>query len=230
MLSVVIPVLNSERHLAPTLSALVPATMSGVIKEVIVSDGGSTDETEKIADAAGCHWVTAPRGMGAQAVAGAREATRAPWLLFLRADTELSEGWETEVAAFIDRAENAGDIRRAAAFRFVLADHGWKARVLEGATALRCFLLRAPDADHGLLISRRFYYEIGGFRDLPAMADADIIRRIGWRRMHMLRSAAVNSGERFRTEGYLWRMARRTACLALFGMRVPPRLIARLHG
>ena len=45
MLSVVIPTLNAEKSLAATLAALVPGVVEGLIREVIISDGGSTDAT-----------------------------------------------------------------------------------------------------------------------------------------------------------------------------------------
>ena len=52
MISVVIPTLNAQRDLVPTLSALVPAVVDGIVQEAIISDGGSTDDTYVIADAA----------------------------------------------------------------------------------------------------------------------------------------------------------------------------------
>src|SRR5712692_4548151 len=54
MLSVIIPTLNSERVLVPTLGMLVSGAMSGIVREVSIADGGSTDATLKIADVAGC--------------------------------------------------------------------------------------------------------------------------------------------------------------------------------
>jgi len=48
MITVVIPTLNAEATLGPTLAALVPAAVDGLIREVIVIDGGSTDRTSDI--------------------------------------------------------------------------------------------------------------------------------------------------------------------------------------
>ena len=52
MISVIIPTLNAESGLAAALSALVPAMVDGLVREVIVVDGGSTDRTLAIADTA----------------------------------------------------------------------------------------------------------------------------------------------------------------------------------
>ena len=57
-------------------------------------------------------------------------------------------------------------------------------------------LLRLPYGDQGLLIPRRLYDEIGGFKPMPLMEDVDIVRRLGRRRIVMLRTAAVTSAIR----------------------------------
>ena len=59
MISVVIPALNAEASLPDTLSALIPATVEGIVREVILVDGGSDDHTREIADAAGADVLVA---------------------------------------------------------------------------------------------------------------------------------------------------------------------------
>ena len=96
MISVIIPTLNAENDLPTTLNALIPAAISGIVKEVIVVDGGSHDHTVRIADNAGAKIITSEKGRGKQLNKGATQAL-SPWLLFLHADTELTEGWERAV-------------------------------------------------------------------------------------------------------------------------------------
>jgi hypothetical protein len=48
--------------------------------------------------------------------------------------------------------------------------------------------------------------------------------------MMVLRSRAVTSAARYRRDGYFRRSARNLSCLALFFLRVPPHVIARLYG
>lgn len=229
MLSVVIPTLNGGRTLARTLSALIPGAVAGLVKEVIVADGGSTDETLAIADSAGCKVVAAERGRGTQLAAGAA-AARGDWLLFLHADTVLDEGWEAEVAAFISRAAMSGDVERAATFRFALDDPRYRARLLETIVALRCAAIALPYGDQGLIISRRLYARIGGFGAMPLMEDVDIVRRIGRRRLTVLRHAAVTSAERYRRDGFARRALRNLACVTMFYLHVPPKVILRFYG
>ncbi len=228
MISVVIPTLNAESGLPQTLAALVPAAADGLVRQVVIADGGSSDATLAIADETGCDIVPAPRGRGTQLAAGAK-AAKADWILFLHADTVLDEGWMREVSAFVEKADASGRAR-AAVFRFRLDDYGFKPWFLERMVALRCALFAMPYGDQGLLVPRRLYDAIGGYSPLPLMEDVDIVRRIGRRRLVFLRSAAVTSPERYRRDGYFRRMARNLGCLTLYTLRVPPRLIVRLYG
>jgi rSAM/selenodomain-associated transferase 2 len=229
MISVIIPTLNAERTLAHTLAALVPAVVEGIVQEAILVDGGSTDETCAVADAAGTHLIEAPRGRGSQLEAGAHQA-KGDWLLFLHADTVLEPGWAEEAQSFIDRVESGRRPQAAASFRFALDDDGFMPRFVEGLVGLRCSLLALPYGDQGLLIPRNLYNRLGGFRPLPLMEDVDLLRRLKRRELVMLKSRAVTSGERYRREGYLARSLRNLGCMLLYYLRVPPWVLARLYG
>ncbi len=229
MISVVIPTLNAEEGLSACLTALVPAAVEGMVREVIVVDGGSSDRTLKIVEQAGAEVVHAAPGRGGQLALGAAQ-TRQPWLLFLHADTVLEPGWEREVAALIERIDSGRRAPTAAAFRFTLDDIGFWPRMIEVGVAIRCALLRLPYGDQGLLIPRSLYRQAGGYSQLPLMEDVDLARRIGRKRIMVLRTRAVTSATRYRRDGYLRRSARNLSCLTLFFLRVPPRVIARLYG
>jgi len=190
MLSVVIPTLNEERALGPTLAALVQGTLTGMVKEVIIVDGGSTDDTSVVADAAGCVFVAGDSDRGARLAAGAREAWRGHWLLFLPAGTVPGEGWHTEIAQFIERVELSGDIDQAACFKFALAGLDAKARRAERSAAFRWRFFAHVRPEQGLLISRHFYDSLGGHRAGKHVPEADIAHRIGRRRLHRLETVA----------------------------------------
>ena len=226
MISVVIPTLNAEASLPRSFDCLIQATIRGLVREVIVVDGGSTDNTVMLADGVGARIISAPKGRGGQLAAGA-EAARSEWILFLHADTALEPGWEAEAEAFIERAKP--ERPRAAAFRFALDDFGFAARMLEMMVSLRCFLFGLPYGDQGLLLSKRLYTKIGGYKPLPLMEDVDIIRRLGRRRLAMMRTKAVTSAERFQGDGYLRRSLRNLSVLLLYALRVPSRLLVKLY-
>jgi glycosyltransferase involved in cell wall biosynthesis len=219
MISVIIPTLNAERLLPRCFDSLIPAAVRGVVREVIVSDAGSSDGTLDIADGAGAHIVHARKGRGMQFIEGAAIA-KSDWLLFLHPETSLEPGWEVEAESFINQA--LMERPRAAVFRFALEDFGGEARRAEAKANLRASLFALPYGDQGLLIPKRLYQKTGGYRALADMEDADLVRRIGRRRLVGLRARAVNVA---RPPKSAWRGL---ALTLLHALRVPSGVLAKL--
>jgi rSAM/selenodomain-associated transferase 2 len=218
-MSVIIPTLNAARSLRATLVAL------GDVDDIVVADGGSTDDTVAVAADFGARIVTASAGRGNQLIVG-EQAAHHVWLLFLHADTVLETGWREEVERFVS---DPGNAQRAAAFHFALEDDSREARRLEQLVAWRVRRLGLPYGDQGLLIHRDFYRSLGGFRPWPLMEDVDLMRRIGRDRLIVLGSVARTSAERWRRDGWRWRSVKNLGCLTLYFLGVSPRFIARLY-
>ncbi len=225
-LSIIIPTLNAGEALRRSLPPLASFDALNLVHEVILADGGSSDETQAIAEASGARVVRAACGRGEQ-LAAAAEAATGRWLLFLHADTCLDPRWHEPVWTFMQDDENS---RRVGFFRFKLDDKRKRAKLLERLVALRVWMFAMPYGDQALLISRDFYREIGGFRPIPLMEDVDIVRRIGRRRLVRLPRSAVTSAERYHRDGYVLRPLRNLFCLSLYFLGVPPRLIAKFYG
>jgi rSAM/selenodomain-associated transferase 2 len=219
-LSIVIPTLNAAATLAPTLAALVTET-PGV--EIVVVDGGSTDGTRDIAQAAGARFLVAPRGRGEQLCVGAAAATGS-WLLFLHADCRLLPSAGARLRHLMALAAD-----RAGYFDLALDDPAPAARRLERLVAWRCRVFALPYGDQGLLIARALYDEIGGFNPIPLMEDVDLVRRLGRRRLVRLGATILASAGRYRRDGYLRRPLRNLFCLSLYFAGVPPRHIRRIY-
>jgi Glycosyl transferase family 2 len=186
MISVIIPTLNSERALVPTLAALVQGAVRGLVREVIICDGGSTDATVEVADLAGCTVVTSTAPL-ARRLKDAAGVARARWLLFLRPGTVLEPGWLDDAASFIAQAEfNAA--KSAAVFR--RSASAKPDQPLREALSLLMFAVWGrPHPDQGLLIGSRLYREIGGHPEGAPDPEVELLARLGWGRV-MLRSAA----------------------------------------
>jgi rSAM/selenodomain-associated transferase 2 len=221
-ISAVIPTLNAAGTLSTTLDALCSSAM---VREVIVADGGSSDETLARAGMAGARVVIAPRGRGVQLAAGAAAAS-GDWLLFLHADCRPEPGWESAVDAFLTAPEAQ---RRAGYFDLALDDRAPAARRLEHIVAWRCRVLALPYGDQGLLIARTLYEAVGGFAPLPLMEDVDLVRRLGRRRLARIGARCIASARRYRRDGYLYRPLRNLFCLSLYFAGVPPARIVRLY-
>ncbi len=187
MLSAIIPTQNAERHLVPVLAALVPAVTSGLLKDVVLADSGSSDDTAAIADEAGCVFLNSASDEGVRLRQGAMQA-RGQWLMFLSSRSLLSEGWAREVASFIETAERRGQgDRMAATFRLSVDGYGFGPRMNEAMAAARLALLGIPGPGQGLVISRRFYERLGGHQP-GVRAHRRLVWRVGRRSLHALRA------------------------------------------
>jgi len=220
MLSIIMPTLNASAHLPQSLTALVPGVLDGLVRELVVVDGGSSDATLIIVEDAGARVINCAPGRGVQLQTGGKQA-KSDWLLFVHADTVLAEDWVGEVETFIKNRNK----QRAGVFRFALDDRRKRARILEMIVRVRCKLFALPYGDQGLLISRTLYDEIGGFKNLVLMEDVDIISRIGRKRLHYFQTTATTSAERYKHEGYIARVARNARCLAMWYAGVKPEKI-----
>jgi glycosyltransferase involved in cell wall biosynthesis len=189
MLSVIIPTLNSERTLVPTLAMLVAGAMSGIVREVSIADGGSSDATLEIADVAGCTVLASSAPLAGRLKAAAA-AARSPWLMFLRAGTVLDATWLEETARFIEERELSGDASMAAVFRKSVSARAAYPVVIEALSLLKFGLFGRAHPDQGLLIGARLYKEIGGHREAAADPEAELLARLGRRRILMLRSGS----------------------------------------
>jgi glycosyltransferase involved in cell wall biosynthesis len=186
MLSVIVPTHESERVLVRTLASLVAGATAGLIRDVILADGGSTDETAEVGDVAGCRFLPLPGPLGPRLDFAANSA-RGEWLMFVPAGAVLEAGWVAEVTQFIERAPDA----IAAAFTAAARPHG-QGSIFKDIMALWRVRRLSLSPGRGLLISKTFYRELGGYVDRPD-TEADLLRRIGRRHLATL-SSTVTSG------------------------------------
>lgn len=225
-ISIVIPTLNAADTLPATLATATELQAAGLLAQVVIADGGSSDGTRAMAVEHGAVVIEARRGRGTQLAAGAAAST-APWLLFLHADTTLTPGWVDEVARFIGASGEQRD--QAAVFRLQMDDPSPAARRLDRLVAWRTRALGLPYGDQGLLIPAALYRSVGGYVDVPLMEDVDLVRRLGRGRLVLLQSGAVTSAVRYRKDGFLLRAARNMVLLALHLCGVSPVWLVKLY-
>lgn len=206
-LSVIVPTYNAAAGLPGLLAGLMEGIEAGLIRELIVSDGGSTDASLEIANEAGAICCTGARSRGGQLRRGAALAG-GEWLLFLHADTVLPVGWCDAV-----RSQMADG--RPGYFRLAFDASGAAARLVAGWANLRSRWFRLPYGDQGLLISRAEYDAVGGYPDIPLMEDVGMARSLG-ARLCMMPLTVRTSAARYRRDGWARRGARNLWLLARY--------------
>lgn len=207
MISVVIPTLNAGDRLPECLNALIGPAVDGLVREVILVDCGSTDNTIAIAEAAGARVIEACQGRGFQLHAGGKNA-RSDWLMFLHGDTVLEKDWAHQARRFID-AQSPSD-EKAGVFTLGFDKRGLAPTLVATGAMIRTRLFNMPFGDQGLLISRRLYDAIGGYGEMILFEDVDIVERIKAHckgvPFHIMSAKALTSAERYERDGYLRRV------------------------
>jgi len=222
MISVIIPALNEEEHIAACIDAV---KISDDVGEVIVADGGSSERTVEIAEKyPGVKVIKTGRGRGLQLNAGGLAAT-GEILLFLHADTVLEKGWSTAVIrALKDHSVAAG------AFTFAIDNRERKYRVVEKWVHLRSSLFKLPYGDQGLFIRRSVFGTLGGYQNIPLMEDIDLIERIKRTgTIVILDTKAYTSERRWRERGLLRTAVLNQFIMLLYWLGVSPQRLARIY-
>ena len=195
-LSIVMPVLNEAAGIEDTLRALADYRARGV--EVIVVDGGSSDDTVARAEPFADHVIEAPRGRANQMNAGAAVA-KGDVLLFLHADTRLPGNADTLIANGLARSKRAWG-------RFdVRFDHGGWLALVAFMMNWRSWASGIATGDQAMFMTRAAFDEIGGFPPIALMEDVAAsakLKRLG--RPLSLHERVTTSGRRWRQHG-VWR-------------------------
>lgn len=220
-LTIVMPLLNEATAIDAALQALLPLQARGV--QMVVVDGGSTDNTVVRARAHAVQVLAAPRGRALQMNTGAKQAT-GDVLLFLHADTLLPADADTLITqALASGAAVWGrfDVRIAGQSRWlrvIAALMNWRSRWSGIATG-----------DQAMFMTRAAFDATGGFACQPLMEDIELSARLRQlSRPACLRAQVVTSGRRWETRG-VWRtiLLMWWLRLAYWGGATPQRLAQR---
>ncbi|MDE4131817.1 TIGR04283 family arsenosugar biosynthesis glycosyltransferase [Phaeobacter sp. QD34_3] len=220
-ISIVIPTLNCEGELPKCLEALMEGLSAGLIRELIVTDGGSTDQTCAMARQVGAEVLTGPPSRGGQLRRGC-QAAAGEWLLILHADSRLMPGWSEVVAQHLEEGQG-----RPAYFRLAFRALGIRPALVAGWANLRSRLFGLPYGDQGLLIRRGDYDASGGYPDQPLMEDVALVRRL--KGLVELPATAGTSALRYQHQGWLRRGARNLLLLTRYALGADPERLARAY-
>jgi rSAM/selenodomain-associated transferase 2 len=219
--SIIVPALNEARCIAETLEAL--RRLEGE-KEIIVVDGGSSDDTRTIAAAQeGVTVVTALRGRGTQMHAGTLYAT-GDVLWFVHADTVPPVRALADIHRILADPSIAGG-------NFGLLFDG-SSRAARQLTAIYPFLryLGLCYGDSGIFIRRDTYAALGGFRPLALFEDLDLLRRLRRSgRFAHLPSRIRTSSRRFEQRSFVAMWLHWTTLQILYWCGVSPNWLARWY-
>ena len=166
--SIVIPSLNEEKSIVNCLTSLQVYRNEC---EIIVSDGGSSDNTKSLAHLLADKVIDAQRGRAFQMNAGACEAF-GEILIFLHADTFLPPNALQLIRQSINQKKRWGrfDIQldgRHPLLKTVAWFMNWRSRLSGIATG-----------DQVIFIEKSLFFDIGQYPEIPLMEDIALCKKL----------------------------------------------------
>ena len=218
--SVVIPTLNTQHVLPSTLESLMEGVFAGVIGDLVIVDGGSTDATINIAKEVGATFLATKPSRGGQIFAGV-SASKCDWVLILHADSRLSQGW-------VELFPTAPDPKRAYYFQLQFDAVGFAAWWGAKWANLRSKIFALPYGDQGILIHKSLLASLGDYPTAPLMEDVILARKLG-RCMTALPIMITTSAEKYTTQGWLRRGVRNLTLLFQFLLGTTPEALYKKY-
>ena len=196
LLSIIIPVFNEAANIVSALEALARLRERGA--EIIVVDGGSADNTVRLATPLADRVITSARGRATQMNAGAASA-RGDVFLFLHADTRLPADADRLILDGLAQSRRAWG-------RFDVTIEGRRPLfpLIAASMNARSRLTGITTGDQAMFVTREAFATAGGFPDIALMEDLEFARHLKRAsRPLSLRARVTTSGRRWETRGVL---------------------------
>ncbi len=218
--SIIVPTLNEELVLEGTLTQIQQLSPH----ELIVSDGGSTDDTNSIAKKFSHRVVTGSSGRATQMNAGADEAT-GDLLLFLHADNRLEPESYQKMLECMENPKWIGG-----AFTLCIDSDKWSISLITLLANIRARYFGLAYGDQGFFVRTEVFNNMNGFSPMPICEDLDFYRRLKKEGpVVLLKEKAHTSPRRWIKEGIVFTTARNILIAILFGLGFPPRILTKWY-
>ena len=193
--------------------------------EVIVVDGAHEKDTLGAIDRNHVIKISCERGRAKQMNAGAAVAS-GEVLIFLHADTELPVQALGKIHALMVRSGYVGG-----AFDLGIKSNKFTFRVIGKLASWRSRLNRIPYGDQAIFIRREYFNKIGGYKEIPIMEDAELMRRIkkSGNKIWIFHERAMTSPRRWEKEGVIYCTLRNWTLQVLFILGVSPHKLATFY-
>lgn len=169
-ISIIIPVINEADIIRHLLKHLKTKSTTNHIKEIIVIDGGSDDNTSIIAKEEGAIVLQSKQGRAIQMNVGTQDA-QGDILYFLHADSFPPKGYDDFILQEIKKGHNAG------CFRMQFDSNHWWLQLAGWLTKFKWKACRG--GDQSLFISKQLFRELNGFDERYTIyEDIDLINKL----------------------------------------------------
>ncbi len=219
-ISVIIPALNEENHIRRTLEHIGKISHG----EIIVVDGGSTDNTVQIAEECGVRLLSTRPSRGGQMNAGASEAA-GDLLLFLHADTILPDNFSSLIRQAMKDPEVVGG-----SFALKIQPSTPLLWYIERNVTWRTKLFRLPYGDQAIFVKASIFRLMGGYADIALMEDVEFVhrlRKIG--KIAFIPVPVITSSRRYEKMGVPRAILKNKLVLFGYYLKIPPSRLAQFY-
>ena len=218
--SIIVPTLNEELVLEKTLTQFQQLSPH----ELIVSDGGSDDDTRNIAGRFSHRVITGSAGRALQMNVGADEAT-GDILLFLHADSRIEPESYRKMLQCMQNPKWIGGT-----FTLCIESGKWSLKLIALLANIRSKYFGLAYGDQGFFVRKKVFKDMNGFSPLPICEDLDFYHRLRKKGpVILLKEKAHTSPRRWIKEGILFTTARNTLIAVLFGLGFPPHMLTKWY-
>lgn len=196
-ISLIVPMLNESEHLPELLEHLLHCKRTGC--EIILVDGGSTDQSPEQAEALGFKVLRSAKGRALQMNLGASSA-KGDILLFLHADTRLPSNADQLIFQAIQNNKAAWG-----RFNVHITGRSSMFRVIAWFMNHRSRLSSIVTGDQAIFITKNLFERVGGFPVQSLMEDIEFSKRLKLiSKPIALKAKVTTSGRRWEQHG-IWK-------------------------
>ena len=218
--SIIVPTLNEELVLEKTLTQFQQLSPH----ELIVSDGGSDDDTRNIAGRFSHRVITGSAGRALQMNVGADEAT-GDILLFLHADSRIEPESYRKMLQCMQNPKWIGG-----AFTLCIESGKWSLKLIALLANIRSKYFGVAYGDQGFFVRKEVFKDMNGFSPIPICEDLDFYYRLRKKgSVILLKEKAHTSPRRWTNEGIFFTTVRNFIVAVLFGLGFPLHILTKWY-
>lgn len=220
--TVVIPTYNEAEHIVRLIQWLEETGDSRQL-EIIVVDGGSSDQTVALVKETAANVVLSPqKGRAAQMNYGAAIA-KGECLYFVHADVLPPKEWRSDILSCLSSEKVAG------CFSYQFDADDWYLKIVEWSVRQNWFAVGG--GDQTMFVRKNVFEEMGGFRtELAIMEDFEFVKRL--RRKYafeIICNNALVSARKYETNNFFFVQLINMLTVLLFNLGFPQKQLARVY-